>query len=428
MIRNQSPSRKGNVTVVVAVCMVGIMSIVALSLDAGMMLDKHRQIQAAADSASLAGAIDLYSHWYSNPVSGLDNTSGTARAAALNAAKANGFENGVNTCVVTVNIPPTSGDHVGQSGHVEVIISYTQKRFFSRLFGNEDVSIGSRAVARGKVSSIKQAILVLDPYNKSAFNAGGNGAVSVTGSPIQVNSTDPAGMIDNGGGTAGSITDTSGFYLGGTPGWTTTGGATISGPITSNAPPIPDPLADLPAPDPNTLTLQSSKKSQFSGANTVTLNPGVYVGGISVTGKGNVVMNPGIYYMQGGGFSVTGQGNITGNGVMIYNNPSSNSDNVNIAGSGVMNFSPPTSGPYKGVLLFQNRNSTAEMDVSGGSGSAMSGVFYAAAAPLKITGSGGASVGSQYISYDLTLQGNGNFSVDWNPNTTPGVRQIYLVE
>jgi hypothetical protein len=430
----QEIGRNGTVTVTVAVSLIGILSIVALSLDGGLMLDKRRQMQTAADAAALAGTDDLYSHWYTSPTSGLDNPAsaitGPAHIAAFNAAKANGFENGVNGCVVTVNIPPLSGDHVGQSGHVEVLISSPQKRFFSRLFGTTDVSIGARAVARGKRTSIKQAILVLDPTGSSAFNAGGNGTVSITGSPVQVNSTSATGMIDNGGGSSGGLNSTVGYNLGGIPGWSTTGGAVITGPINSNSPPIPDPLASLPAPDTSTLTVQSNKKMQISSANTQTLNPGIYIGGISVTGKGSVVLNPGIYYMQGGGFSVTGTStaNITGTGVMIYNNPASNSDKISLEGSGVINLSPPTTGPYQGVLLFQNRTSTTPMEVNGGGGSSMSGVFYAAAANLTVSGNGGASVGSQYISYDLTLQGNGNFSVDWTPNTTPGIRQIFLVE
>lgn len=428
LIHNRKQAREGTVTAVAAVSLIGILGAVALSLDGGMMIDKRRQIQSAADAAALAACDDLYLRWYTNAVQGFDNASGTAAAAAKNAAKKNGFEHGVNGCTVTVHIAPTSGDHVGEKGHVEVIITHSQKRYFSKIFGSSNVPIGARAVARGYRRTIKQAILVLDPIQKSAFNAGGNGAITVTGSPIQVNSTDPEGMIDNGGGTAGSVTDTTGFNLGGSPGWTVTGGATINGPKNPNSPPIPDPLAELPAPDPSTLTTQSTKKLQHSSAQNITLNPGVYIGGISVTGKGNVTMNPGIYYMQGGGFSVTGQGNITANGVMIYNNPSSNSDTISIAGSGVMTFSPPTSGPYQGITLFQNRTATADVSVSGGSGSVMQGLFYAANALMKITGGGGAQIGSQYISRLLTIQGNGDMHIDWSANQTPGIREIYLVE
>lgn len=421
------PNRAGTVTVVVAVSMTAILSVVALSLDGGMMLDKRRQVQTAGDAAALAAANDLYSRWFTNFTSGLDNDSLTSHIAAQKAATANGFENGVNGCVVTVNIPPLSGPFTGQIGHVEVLISYPQKRFFSRIFGSEDVPIGARSVARGKRTSIKQAILVLNPTGSSAFSAGGNGNVTVVGAPIQVNSTASDAMIANGGGSVGGVIADS-FNVGGIPGWTTTGGGSFVGPINSNSPPIPDPYFNLPAPDPSTMIKRSTKRLLHSGASTIILNPGVYTGGIAITG-GNVILNPGIYYMDGGGFSVTGQGGVSGSEVMIYNAPLASNDKISIAGTGIVNLSAMTTGPYAGILLWQDRTSTVQMEVAGSGASSMSGLFYCAAANLKVTGNGGADVlGSQYISYNLTLSGNGGYNVNWSPNTVPGVRQLYLVE
>jgi hypothetical protein len=37
-------------------------------------------------------------------------------------------------------------------------------------------------------------------------------------------------------------------------------------------------------------------------------------------------------------------------------------------------------------------------------------------------------IGAQYISYTLTLGGNGSFNVNWSPENTPGTRDILLVE
>jgi hypothetical protein len=180
------------------------------------------------------------------------------------------------------------------------------------------------------------------------------------------------------------------------------------------------------------MVVRSTKKLQYSGANNIVLQPGVYIGGISITGKGSITLSPGIYYMQGGGFSSTGQGALTGNQVMIYNNPQSNSDVINLAGQGATSLSPPTSGPYQGVLLFQHRTGV-QPDVSvSGSGTApmsISGTFYAPGALLKVTGNGTQdTIGSQYISDTLQLGGNGTFNVDWNPTVVPGIRQVWLVE
>lgn len=432
-MRRPNRRRAGNVAVVVAVALVGILSVVALSLDGGLMMDKRRQVQSAADAAALAAADDLYVNWFatrlSGGTSGLD-WNGTAVKAAKAAAAADGYTDGVDGCAVTVNIPPQSGPFKGAAGHTEVIISKPQKRFFSRLFGSQDVAIGARAVSRGMRNSFKNAILVLDPLNKSAFNAGGNGNVYVTGSPIQVNSTDPAAMIANGGGSYGAVIADA-FNVGGSPGWVATGGGSFVGPINSYSPPIPDPYANAPPPDPSTMPVIRSNKLQYSSANTLTINPGVYIGGISLSGQANVVMQPGVYYMQGGGFTVNANsgGSLTGNGVMIYNDPQSTSDKISVQGGGTVNLTAPTSGPYQGILFWQNRNSTVEMNIAGNGSTSLTGLFYAAGANLKITGNGSQDVlGSQYISYDLTLGGNGGFNVNWTPNTTPGTRDIWLVE
>src|SRR5262249_58935411 len=125
------------------------------------------------------------------------------------------------------------------------------------------------------------------------------GSVAVQGAPIQVNSTDSAAVIANGNGAMSAPK----FLVGGFPGVTTPGGGSFTGPLTSNAPPIPDPLASLPVPDPSTMTVQRNKKLTNSGNKTPNLQPGVYVGGISATG-GTVKLAAGIYYMQGGGFSI----------------------------------------------------------------------------------------------------------------------------
>jgi hypothetical protein len=59
----------------------------------------------------------------------------------------------------------------------------------------------------------------------------------------------------------------------------------------------------------------------------------------------------------------------------------------------------------------------------------MSGTFYAAGGTLKVSGNGTNDViGSQYISYNLVLGGNGGFTVNWNVNQTARTRLIYLVE
>jgi hypothetical protein len=418
-----STRREGNVAVIVAACLVTLMGFVALSIDGGMLMDRRRHVQSTADAAAIAACDELYLKWWS--YYGHDGD-GQAVISARATAAAQGYTDGVNGCTVEVYVPPKNGPFAGVQGHAEVIIGHTHARYFSRIWGTENVSVRARAVARGRTSAIRNAIICLDPYAKAALNAGGNGSISVTGSPVQVNSIHAEAMIANGN---GSMTADE-FDVGGSPGYSTPGGGSFVGDIDPNSEPIPDPLANLPAPDPNALTVQSNKKIQNAGNKDLILYPGVYIGGITATG-GSVTLMPGIYYMQGGGFNIGGTANLTGTGVMIYNAPESNSDTISIEGQGSIILSPMMDGPYQGVLFFQDRTSTTPLSVSGSSGTIMkiSGTFYAASAQLSITGNGAQqTIGSQYISSTLVLGGNGSYSCDWTPQNTPGRRDILLVE
>jgi hypothetical protein len=419
----QSQCRRGNVAVLTAVSLAALMGITAIAVDGGLLLDDHERAQSAADTAALAAAADLYANYLTG--NGLD-PNGTASKSAFANAAANGFTNDGVTSIVTVNIPPLSGPFTGQSSYVEVIIQYNQKRGFSNIFGDGDIPVKARAVARGAWTTIRDGILVLDPTLKGSLSTGGGGSINITGgAPVIVDSNNPQAAIANGGGSMSAPV----FDITGVPGTATPGGGSFTGTIYSGVPPTPDPLRYLPEPDPTTMPLESKNATQIAGTKDVTLYPGVYNGGIKVTGQGNVTLMPGIYYMQGGGFSYTGQGNLNAQGVMIFNEPQSNSDVVNVTGSGAVNWTPPTNGIYQGLSIFQDRAATATVTISGGGSMYITGTFYAAGALMNIQGSGVTNyIGSQYISYDLALGGNGNINIDYGNAPIPRSRVLKLVE
>ena len=61
--------------------------------------------------------------------------------------------------------------------------------------------------------------------------------------------------------------------------------------------------------------------------------------------------------------------------------------------------------------------------------STLAGTLYAKWALFNVAGNGAYDViGSQYISYDLVMGGNGSFNVNWDANQTAKSRLIGLVE
>jgi hypothetical protein len=421
MLRKSDAGRRaGTVVVLVAFSIVAILSMLALSLDGGVLVSERRHAQATADAAAMAGAGMLYYDFWAN--SGHD-PAGTAKAAALAAAAQNGYANDGSTTTVTVNIPPQSGFYAGRWGYVETIVQYNEPRGFSSLFGSGPVPVIASSVAVGMPIAGDVGILVLDPSAKDALSANGGGTLNVLGTPIINNSANSEGSIANGG----TVVTAPEFDL--TGNYATLGGGAFNGTINLNRPPTADPLQYLPVPDPTTMTKQSNKKVQYTNGDNV-LYPGVYKGGINASGTANVVLMPGVYYMEGGGFGFSGQGNLTANGVMIYNAPANgNSDSVSVTGSGVINISGPTSGVYQGLSFWQDRTSSVTATISGGAGSSLTGTFYFAGAQLNVSGgAGNINLGSQYISNQLNISGGGTMNVQWTPYTVARRRMITLVE
>lgn len=446
-----SARRGGNVIPLLAVSMTFVLAAAAIALDGGLLMEHRRQVQSAADLAAMAAATDLYANYISN--SGVDQ-SGTAAARAREAAAAQGFKDGVGDVTVTVNIPPTTGNHVGEAGYAEVTVRYLQPRYFSSLIGTQKLPVTGRAVARGMWSTLKAGILVLDPSVSEALKANGGGTVSVDNSDIIVNSSNSSAVGGNGTGAVIRVTNGDMNLSGGIKPNTT-----VQGNVNYKQRPTPDPLAYLPAPPlPSASQKADSINSNSAGAahylkalglqakdvnKMYVLEPGRYDrlpnftnGDLVILKQASASSSNGVYYLNGSGFTSTGAtvvmdptGGTTG-GLMFYVNSTGSNDGVSISG-GKVQIDPPSSGVYAGISLFQRRASSTTVQITGQGGMQFYGTFYVAGGELKITGSNSSSadvIGSQYISGTLQSGGNGQYKVDWSPQKTARVRKLGLVE
>jgi Flp pilus assembly protein TadG len=417
-------SRRGAIVVLVAACLTLLLVCAAISLDGGGLLEQRRKAQATADAAAMAAAEDLFRNFPTNK--GLD-PDGTATSRALSIASANGFGNDGTSSVVSVRMSPQTylgGPNQGSvlpTGYVEVTVQRNQSRYFSAVIGSGSIPVSARAVARGKWEPAFIGIHVLDLHESSALRATGGGTGSISGgAAVIVNSDAPDAAVTTGGST---LTAADFSIVGGTS------GEGFIGNVHTGEDPQPDPLRNLAEPTMSDYSEQSNGPKHYSNGNR-TISPGVYHGGITITGQANVTMLPGVYYMDGGGFSFMGQGNLVANGVMIYNSPKSSSDNISLSGSnnGSITMTPPTSGLYQGMTLFQERAATNSMNISGNGGFYVTGTFYTAGSLMNVTGNGAAQIGSQYISRLLDVNGAGGLEIDYNPDQVIPRRVLSLVE
>src|SRR5688572_27235181 len=130
--KQAAAGRKGVVAVFVAFILTGLLGVVAISVDGGLLYMHLRKARTTADAAAMAAACDLFKNYPTNDGS---DTGGTAKSAALEVAHSNGYTNDSKTSKVEVNIPPKSGPYAGLAGYAEVLVTYYVPRGFSRIWG-----------------------------------------------------------------------------------------------------------------------------------------------------------------------------------------------------------------------------------------------------------------------------------------------------
>ena len=374
-----------------------IIGVMALGLDGGMMYLQRQTAQSIADAAALAGAYQLYR--------------GSSVSTAQSEAIAIGTLNGVTIPAASVTSP--------QSGYIAVSVESSQPRLFSAVWGSGNLSVTATAVARGTNAPYSTAAIVVMAGSGTSLTLSGTSQLTATNGRMVVNSNSSMSILSSG---SPSIT---------APELDLSGGIRYSGSNPNNATvtktgqtSIPDPLASVAAPSSSGMAVQSGSTLSLSSG-TTTLNPGVYTGGLAISGSASVYLNPGIYYINGGGINMSGSTSILGSGVMIYN---TGGGAVNLSGTGTISLNPMTTGTYAGISLFQDRANTASATLSGGSNITNTGTFYFPNAALTLSGtSGTATMGAQMIANKLTISGGAGINVNYD-SSVAGSSSLALVQ
>jgi hypothetical protein len=391
-------SQRGAILPIVTLLLPALLSMMALTVDIGYLHFVKRRMQNAADAGAVAAGYELKRNSSDNVLT----------AAARHDAGLNGFD-GSHGETVTVNHPPASGSKAGNSSFAEVVISQDVPTFFMRVISPNAVQVQARAVAGTFPDPGLACIFVLDPTALAAFGASGSTIIN-SQCGIVVNSNHTRAMVISGSASiTASTIDVTGNY-------STSGSAFFTPTPTTGVSPTADPLAAL---SPPTFSGCNFTNKSISGSTAATLTPGVYCGGISISGStGLITFQPGVYILNGGGLQISGSRPIQAQGVGFYNtfDASHSFDSINFSGSGVLNFSAPASGAMKGMLFFQNRSaSTSESNsISGSTGSTFEGTIYFPTQSLTYTGSG-LSVGAPWtIIIVRLLTFSGSTKVDNN--------------
>jgi Flp pilus assembly protein TadG len=368
-------NESGQSMVLTLLCITCMLGFVGFATDVGILLREKRNLQIAADSAAIAGALEL--------------NYGDVTAAATAAAAQNGVGTGSNGGTVTINTPPAYGAYAGLPNYVEAIVSQPQSTIFMGMFNFASVNVTARAVAYNGATS-NDCIYVLNGTAADAMDLQGSFDVSAPkcGVIVDSNSTD-ALQFTGGGGTltAGSVGVTGG-----------------DGGQTGDSTPTPvlgvaqqsDPLSYIVPPNPSSMTCTTPQGGVLTGTvaagcysapaggsltvSNATLSSGTFVF------TGNVVLSGSVSTAAGGATLDIATGALTE------------------ATNTVLDLVAPTSGPYNGIAIMEPAPNTNLMLFDFGSSSGLiDGIIYAPDAELELHDSGGDKSGGLQLITDLIV-------------------------
>jgi hypothetical protein len=352
-----------------------------LAIDGGQMYAHRQMAQAAADAAAQAGIMSIFdgtnatsAHPFGTgtpPIASSVCTTADARTPCVY-ARNNGF-GGTSADTVTLSFPATVSGVTLSSGNVPafaVTVQRTLKTGLIRFIGAGATSTITAKATAGLVGAVSPScVYALDPSAQNAFQATNGATVALNGCGIAVDSSNSDAVTVSG---ASTVTASAISIVGGD---VISGGGSMTPAPTTGAASVADPFASLPSP-----TVGACNYTNYSpGYGTWALTPGVYCGGINISNGATATFAAGTYIINGGALSLVGGTTDTGSGVMFYlTGTNATYGSVNISNGANVTFSGPTSGPYMGVVFYQDRTITSSVNAtfSGGVAMKVTGTLY----------------------------------------------------
>ena len=133
-------------------------------------------------------------------------------------------------------------------------------------------------------------------------------------------------------------------------------------------------------------------------------------------------MNPGTYYIKGGDFETNAQSTITANGVtIILTGGGTSIGQVKMNGGASIAMSAPTTGVFKGVLFYKDRDAPASYNdvFNGGASGSFLGAIYMPSQTVTLNGNSTFTTDClQIVSRKVVMTGNTTITNDCPVGTT----------
>lgn len=380
----------------VTIVLTALLMAVGLAIDSGQLYLAHRTMQEAADAAAYAGAVVLYQP---------GGTQSQAFDAAANDAGLNGFTTGI-TIRQPVEAPFNTPDYV------EVIITQqVRTSLIPQQSGLTTVTV--RGIAGAESLNNGYALITLGGSG-TGLTIGASATIHLHGGGIFVNSTTTGSP-----GAATNATPLSNFTIDAPYGTDVAGTATGLWPSTGsglrqNQPQQPDPFAGYPKPSTSGLSIDPPP-----------IRPGTSASGIYTAPLSSTKLCTGTYILKagmGGDIDVDTVAPCDGK-VFLFNTnanyPSSGGacGAFSASGNHDITLAAMTTGPYAGLLFYQDPVCTSDAVFNGTSFSlTTTGTIYVPNAKFQLTGHASIT-GGQIVAKSIDT-GNGVLDITFSAATS----------
>jgi Flp pilus assembly protein TadG len=425
-IRNFTRDDRGNLTMTLAIASIPLIASLGMAIDYVRASRAAQELQEAADGAMLAAAS-------AKNVTGTETEKATKRKTIAS--------NYLNVAIPKVQdatlVQAPAIDATANS--INVAIQATVKGTFintlkairkesAQIGGNVDatasgmevdINVSSKAAWTDGKSYV--CMLALNTAIANAISVQGTADINAKGCGIWSNSASGTSLYMNG---TAKITAPAISLVGS---YSAPGGAFGNAVPKTGQAKFNDPLATQYATDYaasySKAPVQYSSKSAMTYYNnsTNTIDPGLYVGGMTVSSGVVVNMKPGVYFIKDGAFTVKAGGVVNGTGGVTIVLLGAGAL-LDVQAQGNLNLKAPGSGSFAGIAIAQDPavvfKNNQKNSVIGGGTLSIDGAVYFPSKDFYVTGNGTsvsnlATTNSQFaiIADTITIQGNGQVNV-----------------
>lgn len=342
-------NRSGNVAMTFAFALPAVAGSAVIAVELAQATNAKQKLQALADSSAIAAAREL--------------RLGNARKDAVLAVAKAHVDAGAASTGLQVQF---GGDIPDKKNFITVNLTAQMPQVLGAAIGliPTSVSVTSRARVMG---GAPVCAVALETSKASAIDLDKQARMEARQCAVYSNSTNSgsikakkdavltAAFICAAGGKGGGVTN-------------------FSPTPETDCPALPDPLAKRPKPAVGAC--DSSRTNVVLDGGSATLTPGVYCGGLKITGGADVQLSSGVYIIKDGELVVDGGGRIAGQNVGFFF--TGKNATMNLAKDSRISLTAPKTGPLAGILFRQDTNVTGNMkyEISSDDASVLLGTIY----------------------------------------------------